>query len=693
MGTVEKYIQPAYRGRLFVRQNHAINQDDLSKYLDDRSYIEAIISYSSVPANAELLKAYAYINWPSTITIPTIIGNGVTDDAIAINASFTGVNGVLIYNQTAKIQQPIQIPSNKYLIFADAGVIVNNAINDNTIRNADLTNGNSNINLIGLGTAFVDANGANQDRTLYQSEGLYTTDPGWYHYFNIFFCNVTNLYASGLKIRKSTGWSFPLQGCTNALIENIDYELQDNVQLNQDGIGVHYGSQNVIVRNIMGYTFDDFIPILNTTDDNEETYIIYSAGFTYRKIENVYYENILPYFNDSCVSRIVAFNDSEICNLKFRNVQVRNLNYYVIDFTDYSFPGTGNIHDVDVKNILVKNISAHIHSVMHVKQDIYNITINDLLLKSGVYNYLVQIESGYSLTDVAINSRYVVIPATGVLNDLGGILTNFTNTRVPERASIYLARMGTAPSTALNLLIRKTFADLILENIWDSLCQFTKANIHNETDAKLNWVGAGWPITPVGTPTFTTKKGWLCVTNKYLKSAFIPSARIADGWISEDGVGILEDVFETAGDYATNKLAGAFSTTAGGGTSQRFQLITYSTNYKKSAGYLNCNSGGTENQNDDVAVADGVFYAERNANKNIGYYNGIKVSDIDVLSSIATVNQELYFGALHKADNTAAYFQNAYIRTIVVTKYLGAAKQLALYNIIKYFNDNVEGTF
>jgi len=55
-----------------------------------------------------------------------------------------------------------------------------------------------------------------------------------------------------------------------------------------------------------------------------------------------------------------------------------------------------------------------------------------------------------------------------------------------DQTKSLLARMGTEPSTALKDLIDTTISDLISNDIWDYLVQFTKANIHNETDAKLN---------------------------------------------------------------------------------------------------------------------------------------------------------------------------------------------------------------
>lgn len=254
----------------------------------------------------------------------------------------------------------------------------------------------------------------------------------------------------------------------------------------------------------------------------------------------------------------------------------------------------------------------------------------------------------------------------------------------------FIARMGTAPSAALAALIDKTFVDLKAADVYDSLVQFTKCNIHNETDAKLNWIGDTFPVALISTPTYTAKKGWLATTNKALKSGFVPSVQIAAGTIGVDDCGILIDKFESAGDLGTFKLNGSFKT---GANTVRYQLTSYSAGLKKCACFLNCAITGTVNQNDDVAGADGVFYGERTSGVCTAYYNKVKTYDYTVAGSNATDDNELFFGALQSEADSAVYFSAEYIRTIVICKYLGATKQAALYDIIKYFNDNVGGTF
>lgn len=254
-----------------------------------------------------------------------------------------------------------------------------------------------------------------------------------------------------------------------------------------------------------------------------------------------------------------------------------------------------------------------------------------------------------------------------------------------------LARMGTPPSVALADLIDKTILDLKSNEIWSSLKQFTKANIHNETDAKLNWIGDTFPITVVGVTPFVNKKGWLCQAgSRYLKSGFVPATEITAGTISEDDCGFLVDKFESQSDLADYKMNGSWKTTT---IEPRFVLVTYSVSHTKITANLNCSYDGATNQQDNIASANGMCYAERDGNTISGYYEGVKVYDYTVSGSAATNDNELYFGALQNQLDTAVYFAMEYYRTIILCRKLGATKQLALYNILKYFNDNVGSTF
>lgn len=254
-----------------------------------------------------------------------------------------------------------------------------------------------------------------------------------------------------------------------------------------------------------------------------------------------------------------------------------------------------------------------------------------------------------------------------------------------------LARMGTQPSVALADLIDKTILDLKSNDIWSSLKQFTKANIHNETDAKLNWIGNTFPITVAGGTPFTAKQGWACKAGgRYLKSGFVPATEITAGTIGEADCGFLIDKYLSQSDLANYKMNGSWKTTT---MQPRFALVTYSTNSKKLIANLNCSYDGITIQSDDIASANGVCYAERDGNTIYGYYEGIKVFEYTVSGSAATNDNELYFGALQNQVDTAVYFAMETYRTIILCRKLGATKQLALYNILKYFNDNVGSTF
>jgi hypothetical protein len=253
-----------------------------------------------------------------------------------------------------------------------------------------------------------------------------------------------------------------------------------------------------------------------------------------------------------------------------------------------------------------------------------------------------------------------------------------------------IQRLSGTQTVLLKELIDKTIKDLKTEDIWDDILQFSKANINNENDAKLNWKGNTFPVVAIGSPTYTAKKGWLCAASKYLKSGFIPSVQIAAGVIGETDCGILVDKFESTGDLGTLKINGCFSN---GDATKRFQFINYATAFKKCEGLLNCSDAGTVNKNDDVASANGIFYADRVGTKCISYYEGAESFNYDVAGSTPFVDQEIYFGAMQNEVSDPVFYAAEYLRTLIICKSMGATKQLALYNIVKYFNDNIGGTF
>lgn len=263
--------------------------------------------------------------------------------------------------------------------------------------------------------------------------------------------------------------------------------------------------------------------------------------------------------------------------------------------------------------------------------------------------------------------------------DYGGVIYE------PETYAL-LARMSQEPTIALKELINKTVVDLKTEGIWDKLAQFNKCNIHNAADAVLNWKGDIFNLVAVNSPSYIPKKGFKTASGQYLKSGFIPSIQIANGTIGEDDACFGIDKYESSGQYSTYKISGAWNTTY-----HRYQLTHYTRDSPEGiiAGAV-LNWGAGTNITYDRGDSEGLFFGERDGSANRGYLNSVFGYENATTTSTTNCDRELYFGALNNSGS-ANYYSYEYIRTVLVGKYLG--KQLELYNILKYFDDNVNSTF
>lgn len=261
--------------------------------------------------------------------------------------------------------------------------------------------------------------------------------------------------------------------------------------------------------------------------------------------------------------------------------------------------------------------------------------------------------------------------------------------RYADETLALIARMTEEPTTALKDLIDKTIKDLKLAGIWDKLIQFSKCNLHNDADSRLNWKGEDFTLLPskAGAISHTPKLGYLIGGGYYLRSGLIPSEQIAAGTIDEDDAcfGIDRKAIDVPPTYS---ISGAWNT-----TSNRYQITLYSVDgYRRyvSGAVLNWGAGTGLLIDDVPETADGMVYGERIGTMNYGYGNGTLHYLNDTVVSTSNCIYELYYGALNNGGSPA-YYDNCHIRTIVVGKSTEKAKEL--YDICKYFNDNIGDTF
>lgn len=182
---------------------------------------------------------------------------GLISCADVVNAGIAGGGEFIFQNGVFLFDKSIKLPSNTTIYIKNAKLKMADESYDNFFRNADFVNGNTNINIVGLGCAVLDGNAANNDDdyALYPLNGA-----GVYHYVGIVFCGVSNFTIKNIKYADSAHYHMIIQKSTQGIIDNI-FLNQYTTTVNQDGIGLRFGSNNITLSNIRGRTKDDFFSI------------------------------------------------------------------------------------------------------------------------------------------------------------------------------------------------------------------------------------------------------------------------------------------------------------------------------------------------------------------------------------------------------------------------------------------------
>ena len=415
--SVNKYIQAAYSGKLFIRQDFDHRNNILVPY---------IISFGTPLTGATKTAMFGFIDFPETINEPAIVGDGVTDDTLAINTAMGSNAAVMLYEKTAKIQTSVKIPSDVQLILADSSIILNNDINLNVVNNNDF-GGDENVRLTGYGTSVIDGNGANQDRD------AYLPDTVQHHFYGMLFANIVNLRISGLEIKDTAMWGFHVNYSENCLIEHIRFN-QLGSKPNQDGLSISFGTRHTISRYINGNTNDDLCPILNYD------YADYNVMGISRRQEWLYCRDInhdKRILTGSRGGQTIRIYDNQ--GFGISNVEVQNLYHYRPADSSFSL-SLIIFSDIDIGhrspigtnyNFTFKNIHGSATRNIRFHQGNYqDILIDKIVLDDPVPNSEKHILiTGSTLTNVLIES--ILDYAPGQIYDYQtGTLINFVHNEI-----------------------------------------------------------------------------------------------------------------------------------------------------------------------------------------------------------------------------------------------------------------------
>jgi len=411
--TVSKFVQAAYSGKLFVRQDW--NKDNILS-------IPYLISFTTPLTEAAKTAMFSFIDFPETFNEPAIVGDGATDDAVAINAAMAANDAVLLYEQDAIILTSVAMTSNTELILADSDIKLGDDINKNIITNSDWDT-NENCKLTGYGESVVNGNGVNQDRTANPAhDNLHH-----YDYIGLLFVNVDSLIVKGIEIQDTMMWGVNTQLCQNVLFEHCRMNQLGSFA-NQDGIGLGFGTKYGIVRYLNGATNDDYIATLNYLN------VIVNPKGT-GTVEYLYYRNIYhKYISTGSAGnqtiRIFGHKDADIQNLEYQNIyHYEGASGVLIYFSksstrDASTNSTGFVFN-NIRGSAIYDFRVFSGSIYS------NIVINDLCLdtaKSKPTSHIYITGDNTIITNCEINSKLYYAPTAVYVVENNPTLTNFEHT-------------------------------------------------------------------------------------------------------------------------------------------------------------------------------------------------------------------------------------------------------------------------
>lgn len=298
------------------------------------------------------------------------VPDGTTDCSTAINSAVAAGN-IIIRNGTFLLTASIKIPSNRTIYLSNAKLKMADESYDNVFRNSDFTNGNSNINIIGLDHAVLDGNSPNNDDD-YATLGI-NSDVS-YRYNFIMLYRVNTFQIKNICVADRSHYAFFISQSSNGIIDNIYLNIYKTT-VNQDGIDLLYGVNNIAISNLKGHGADDFIAIGALTPDGTPAFNPHIGDYTAGDAHDISIENVRIYNSGiGSLLALIAGSGKKIYNIDVSDA----INYSAGSAFYYSYqefrtvaPIKSDVRDITMDNItVIANTRSEIFSVGDPCQDI-----------------------------------------------------------------------------------------------------------------------------------------------------------------------------------------------------------------------------------------------------------------------------------------------------------------------------------
>lgn len=282
------------------------------------------------------------------------------------------------------IDNAILLPGNIELELNNCKIKLSDKCRDNFIRSANSGLGISdihplqNIKIVGVGNVVLE--GADNPRATGDHNKTLSLNPrggtsygtdagkpnenqkgGWRNH-GIILAHVDKFEISNITMKDYHAHGIVMERSSNGIVKDITFDVRESVTvngvkkqiLNQDGIGVRFGCNNIIIDNCRGRSGDDFINI-GLTDTGmgagvENVNVV--SGSIYRggidNIYNIYLQNWQDFYSISHR----AIRIMPVGKLQIRNVFIENMTINKLSRLGLNVQYASNIKRLFVRNVI-----------------------------------------------------------------------------------------------------------------------------------------------------------------------------------------------------------------------------------------------------------------------------------------------------------------------------------------------------
>jgi hypothetical protein len=344
----------------------------------------------------------------------TFHGDG-TDQTAAINAQLA-LGGVVELTGAHPISASLVMPSNTTLILNNAALTLATGVSDVIIRNSDLTNGNTNVHILGRGRASIDGNPLNQNHAVSPV----------YKRLGILFVKVTNYSMGGFTIGPTNWTAIGIAASSSGAHNDITF-AQGNEVLNQAGFEVVSG-HDLSFKRIRGSTYDDSVYLGSFTS------FAWATDSTWRgDVYNIRIEDVEVDCHDYRPLRFCCGDGYKIHNVTVDGfTSLSTSSAHLVQFLGDTYPAVPPTVS-DFRDIAIRGLKGSAFNspggVIAIQSNLANITVDGVTVDYQWWA-LVGMTGAWTVQDLAVsNVNIVSVPRSGhgtLIESTTGTLTRVT---------------------------------------------------------------------------------------------------------------------------------------------------------------------------------------------------------------------------------------------------------------------------